>query len=127
MSIQRLLLACLVSLLLVCSAAGQVTLEKGAVVYQGSAANTSAPATIKEDEVRDATPEWQKIEDEGIDPDSARGRQLIAKMNKRIRSAVKSVAGAESRDMVTREKDLKDAKGREVVDLTDEVVAKLKE
>ncbi|MFK7742224.1 MAG: hypothetical protein AB8H80_18060 [Planctomycetota bacterium] len=107
--------------------AAQVTLKKGAVVYCGSASNTSAPATVDHKKLRAATPEWQKIEANGIDPDSARGRQLISKMNKRIRKAVQSVANAESRDLVTRESDLKDDRGREVVDLTDAVVDKLEE
>lgn len=108
-------------------ASAQVTLKKGAVVYHGSAANTTAPASVKEKKVRAATPEWQKIEDEGIDPDSARGKQLITRMNKRIRKAVKSVAQAESRDLVTRKKDMKDDRGREVLDLTDEVIKKIEE
>src|SRR5690606_30986477 len=50
------------------AASAQVTLKKGAVVYHGSAANTTAPATVSEEKLRAATPEWQKIEDEGIDP-----------------------------------------------------------
>lgn len=113
--------------LLSASATAQVTLKKGAKVYHGSAANTTAPATIKEKKVRAATPEWQKIEDEGIDPQSARGKQLITKMNNRISQAIKSVADAESRDMVTRKKDLKDDRGRTVEDLTDKVISKIQE
>lgn len=109
------------------TAAAQVTLKKGAKVYHGSAANTTAPATVKETKVRAATPEWQKIEDEGIDPQSARGKQLITKMNSRISRAIKSVADAESRDMVTRKKDLKDDRGRAVEDLTAKVIAKINE
>jgi len=109
------------------SAAAQVTLKKGAKVYHGSAANTTAPATVKETTVRAATPEWKKIEDEGIDPQSARGKQLITKMNKRISRAIKSVADTESRDMVTRKKDMKDDRGRTVEDLTAKVVAKINE
>jgi hypothetical protein len=105
----------------------QVTLERGAVVYLGSASNTSAPATVVESKLRDATPEWKTIVDEDIDVDSARGKQLIVKMNKRIREAVKAVAASESRDLVTRKKDLKDDQGRSPVDLTDKVVEKIEE
>jgi len=108
-------------------ASAQVTLRKGAKVYHGSAANTTAPATVKERKVRAATPEWKKIESDGIDPQSARGKQLITKMNARIRKAIKAVADAESCDLVTRKKDLKDDRGRTVVDLTDEVVRKIEE
>ena len=115
----------LFSAILATTAVGQVSLKKKAVVYIGSAANTSAPAIVVAKRVRAATPEWQKILGAGIDPDSARGKQLITKMNERIRKAVQSVAGNENRDMVTRKKDMKDARGRDVVDLTDLVIDEL--
>ena len=86
----------------------------------------TAPATLDAAKVRLATPEWQKIQRSGIDPNSARGKQLITKMNQRIRQAVKSVADAEGRDMVTRKKDMKDDRGRDVMDLTDLVVSEIK-
>jgi hypothetical protein len=123
----KLIVSLFLSALLSATVSAQVTLKKGAVVYHGSAANTTAPATVVEEKVRAATPEWQMIEDEGIDPQSARGKQLITRMNTRINKAVKSVADAESCDMVTRKKDLKDDRGRTVNDLTDLVVAKIKE
>lgn len=104
---------------------GQVTVKRGAVIYCGSASNTTAPATINETKVRDASREWQKIQSEGIDPDSAQGKQLVAQMNNRIRDAVKAVASAESRDMVARKDDIADRQGREVVDITDKVVSQL--
>lgn len=72
------LLACLAApAWLAGSAVAQVTLKRGAVVYQGSASNTSAPASIDETKVRDATKEWKKIQADGIDVDSAQGKQLI--------------------------------------------------
>lgn len=114
-----------VALTLALQLPGQVTLKRGAVVYHGSASNTTAPATVDETKVRDATREWQKIQSEGIDPDSAQGKQLIAQMNTRIRDAAKSAATAESRDLVARSGDISDKKGREVVDLTEKVVAQL--
>ena len=115
----------LLAVLLATSVSAQVTLKKKAVVYVGSASNTSAPATLDAAKVRLATPEWKKIQSSGIDPNSARGKQLITKMNQRIRQAVKSVADAEGRDMVTRKKDLKDDRGRDVVDLTDLVITEI--
>jgi hypothetical protein len=105
----------------------QVTVKKGAVIYVGSASNTTAPATVKESKVKEATPEWKKIQAEGIDVDSAQGKQLIVQMNNRIREAIKDVAKAEKRDMVTRKCDVTDAQGRDVVDLTDKVVTKVGE
>lgn len=112
---------------LVAAAAAQVGLKRGAVVYHGSASNTSAPATIDEMRVRDATPEWKKMQAEGIDADSAQGKQLVVQMNNRIREAVKAVATTESRDMVARKDDITDKQGREVMDLTDKVVSKVAE
>ncbi|MBX3463924.1 MAG: hypothetical protein KF830_12200 [Planctomycetes bacterium] len=112
-------------LLLVVGLASQVTLKRGAVVFHGSASNTSAPATIDEAKVREATREWQRIQAEGIDPDSAQGKQLIAQMNSKIRDAAKAVAAAEGRDLVARQGDITDRQGRDVVDLTDRVVARL--
>lgn len=114
-----------VLLCLVAAASAQVKLKRGAVVYSGSAANTSAPATIDEARVRDATSEWQRIQAEGIDVDSAQGKQLIGKMKNRIRDAVKSVAVDESRDLVVRSEDIADEMGKSVVDLTDKVIDKL--
>jgi Skp family chaperone for outer membrane proteins len=115
----------LVGLVLVAPLASQVTLKRGAVVFHGSASNTSAPATIEEVRVREATREWHKIQAEGIDPDSAQGKQLIAQMNAKIREAVKAVATAESRDLVARKGDIADRQGRDVIDLTDRVIAQL--
>jgi len=107
--------------------AAQVTLKRGAVVFCGSASNTSAPAFVDEAKVKEATKEWQKIQSEGIDVDSAQGKQLLQQMNSKVREAVKSIAQDESRDMVVRKDDIMDKQGKEAVDLTDKVVAKLGE
>jgi hypothetical protein len=121
----RLFLALLFLGLMVGGLSAQVTLERNAFVYHGSAANATAPATIDDDKVRAATVEWQTIRSEGIDERSARGRQLAAKMNKRIRAAVRAVASSQGRDLVVREQDIADDQGREVVDLTDAVVREI--
>lgn len=118
-------LALFFALLPLQSLLAQVTVKSGAVVYHGSASNTSAPATIDEGKVREATPEWKKIQAEGIDPDSAQGKQLMVRMNTRIQDAVRSVAAAENRDLVTRKDDISDRQGREVTDLTDKVAKKV--
>lgn len=108
-------------------ALAQVTLKRAAVVYFGNSSNTTAPATVDEVKVRDATKEWQRIQAEGIDPDSAQGKQLLQQLNQKVREAVKAVAADESRDLVVRKDDITDRKGRDVADLTDKVVAKLSE
>ncbi|MBZ0153339.1 MAG: hypothetical protein K8J09_17580 [Planctomycetes bacterium] len=122
--IRRLAVALLLTL---APLAAQVTLKRGAVVYQGSGTNTTAPATVDESKLKEATPEWKKIQADGIDVDSAQGKQLIHKMNERIKEAVKSVAQSESRDLVTRKDDIIDKQGKDVVDLTDKVVDKISE
>jgi hypothetical protein len=106
-------------------ASAQVDLKDAAVVYFGSSANTTAPATLDEARVREATTEWQTIKAEGVRPGSARYILLAAEMDKRIREAVKSAAGEAGRDLVVRSNDIDDARGREVLDLTDKVVGKL--
>lgn len=123
----KLVRVCAASVLLVVVASAQVKLKRGAVVYTGSASNTSAPAAIDDAKVREATAEWKKMESEGIDPDSARGKQLLGKMKNRIRDAVKSVAQDESRDLVVRKDDISDEQGKVVLDLTDKVIDKLGE
>lgn len=117
----------LVLTVLLGSLAAQVVVKRGGVIYHGSSSNTSAPATIDEQKVRDATPEWKKMQAEGIDQNSAQGKQLVVQMNNRIREAVRTVATSESRDMVARKDDISDAQGREVMDLTDKVVGKVAE
>lgn len=112
---------------LIAPLAAQVTVRSGAVVYHGSASNTTAPAVIDETKVKEATPEWKKMQAEGIAPDSAQGKQLVVKMNNRIQEAVRSVATAENRDMVARKDDITDKQGREVTDLTDKVARKVAE
>lgn len=105
----------------------QVTLKRSAVVFCGSQVNTTAPAVVDEAKCREATREWQKIQSEGIDHDSAQGKQLLQAMNNKVREAVKAVAADESRDLVVRKDDITDKKGKDVQDLTDKVVAKLAE
>jgi hypothetical protein len=127
MRANRILPAVLASLLLAAAGHAQVAVKRGAVVYVGSASNTSAPAIVDEAKLRDATAEWQRIQSEGIDPDSAQGKQLIVRMNQRIRDAVKGIAESQGRDMVVRKGDITDRQGRDVVDLTDQVVSRLGE
>lgn len=103
----------------------QVDLKSDAVVYFGSASNTTAPAYVDEDRVRDATPECQTIRNEGVRKGSARYKILMAEADKRIRQAVKDVASARSKDLVVRSGDVTDAKGKDVADITNEVVEKL--
>ncbi len=112
-------------LLVAASLPAQVVVKKGGVVYHGSASNTSAPAMIQEGKVKEATPEWKRIQAEGIDQGSAQGKQLLVQMTTRIKNAAKEAAEEAGRDMVARKDDITDKQGRDVVDLTDKVVAKV--
>ncbi len=114
-----------VPLLLSLVAVAQVHLRPDAVVFAGSAINTTAPAVIDELRVRRATAEWQTIESESIRHGSARYMLLMADMDIRIRLAVKQAAASACKDLVVRTGDLNDRKGRLVTDLTDDVIARL--
>ena len=121
----RLLQSALFLLAMKASLLAQVDLKDTAVVYFGSAANTTAPASLDETKVREATAEWQTIKSEGVRAGSARYLLLVGEMDKRIRDAVKSVAGEAGKDLVVRANDIENQRGREVVDITDKVVGKL--
>jgi hypothetical protein len=103
----------------------QVDLKQDAVVYHGSASNTSAPATIDEAKVREATPEWQTIQADGVRRGSARYILLVAEMDKRVRSAVQQAAASAGKDLVVRSGDVSNAHGKPVTDLTKDVIALL--
>lgn len=103
----------------------QVDLKSDAVVYFGNASNTTAPASVDEDRVREATPEWQTIRAEGVRKGSARYKILMAEADKRIREAVRDVALNRSKDLVVRAGDVTDAKGKDVADITNDVVERL--
>jgi hypothetical protein len=113
------------AMLLSVVALAQVDLRPDAVVFSGSATNTTAPAVIDEARVRRATAEWQTIEAEGVRRGSARYMLLMSDMDRRIRNAVHKAAADASKDLVVRQGDVSDRKGRPVVDLTDEVIARL--
>lgn len=121
----KFLSALVIALGLAMPLSAQVTLKRGAVVYTGSGGNTTAPATIDEARVKAATREWQRIQSEGIDLDSAQGKQLVHQMNSKVLEAVRTVAQEESRDLVVGKDDISDRRGKDVVDLTDKVIGKL--
>ncbi len=102
-----------------------VKLGSGPIVFCGSASNCTKPATIRYEAVRDATPEWQTIESDGVRKGSARYTLLTARMGQRIKAAADAVAGSEGHDLVVNEGDIEDARGLEVSDITDQVVQAL--
>jgi len=119
-------LLCLITVVVsAAQAMAQVDLKQDAVVYFGSASNTSAPATIDETKVRKATPEWQKIQAEGVRRGSARYILLMGEMDNRIRSAALKVAGSTGKDLIVRKGDISDAKGKTVVDVTAKIIRDL--
>ena len=99
--------------------------SSGAMLICGSASNCSKPATVRFQDVRDATPEWQTIESEGVRQGSARYTLLNARLRQRIKAAADSVAGSAGHDLVVNQGDITDARGLEVTDITDEVVDEL--
>jgi hypothetical protein len=121
----RLLVLAMVSLT-AAEATAQVELKADAVTYFGSASNTSAPATIDETKVREATPEWQTIQAEGVRRGSARYILLVGEMDKRIREAAQKAAADASKDLVVRSGDISNNRGKKPADLTTQVIAQFK-
>ena len=103
----------------------QVDLKSDAVVYFGSASNTSAPAVVDEQRVREATAEWQTIQAEGVRRGSARYMLLVGEMDRRIRAAARTAASNASKDLVVRSGDIQNDNGKTVVDITSDVIANL--
>ncbi len=122
---KRLARVCWALALLTTSAFAQVDVRSDAVVYFGSASNTSAPAVIDEQKVKDATPEWQTIQAEGVRRGSARYMLLVGEMDRRIRAAARTAASTASKDLVVRSGDITNDNGRTAVDLTSDVIANL--
>lgn len=102
-----------------------VALEKDARVISGSSANCSKPATIDFEEVRDATPEWQEIESEGVRKGSARYTLLTARMGQRIKAAAKLVAVHTGHDLIVVSGGISDDRGLDVADVTDLIIDEL--
>ena len=102
-----------------------VDIRGDAKVFYGSSASTTQPATLDYGKVKKKTPEWKKIQSEGVRPGSARYQLLIADMHARLRRICKKVAPAEGCDFVVDEDGLDDANGLPVSDLTDAVIDEL--
>lgn len=104
------------------SISAQVTLKSGSKVYFGSEINTTAPASITESKVLEATPEYQRIKREGIKEGSAQYKLLESSARDRIRKAIRDVAIIKQKDLVTRDTDIEDNKGKTVTDITSDVI-----
>jgi len=105
--------------------AAQVDLRTDAVIYFGSACNSSGPATIDEIKVRNATPEWQQIRAHGISRGSARYILLMGAMDRKIRAAAQQAVAISGQDLLVRAGDITDRRGKTVVNLTSLVIANL--
>ncbi len=101
---------------------GLVQLAPDAVIYFGNAYTSTRPAVIDLGRVRDATPEWRTIQQDGVRQGSARHGILLGEMDHRIKEAVTRAARAQGRDLVVRRGDIRDPGGLPVADLTDVVI-----
>ncbi len=95
------------------------------MVFCGSSANCTRPATIDYEKVRNATPEWQTIRGDGVRQGSARYTLLMARVSQRIATVANAVAGDRGHDLVVRAGDIADDRGQTVVDITDLVLEEL--
>lgn len=121
--LSRFLFAIAATTCLLAPASAQgIEVKSDAQVLYGSAANTSKPASINYEKVKKATPEHRTIRSEGVAKGSARYDLLVSEMNQRIKSAAERAAQAAGHDCVVCSKDITDAKGMAVSDLTDKVI-----
>lgn len=104
---------------------GGVALQKTALVYVGSGAFCTRPATIDAAAVAAATTEWQEIQREKVREGSARHSLLKTAMHERILSACRKAAQERGYDLVVRAGDIADPRGLTVADLTTAVVGSL--
>ena len=99
-----------------------IKVKRNAVVFSGSTANCSKPATINLRQVEKKTPEYRTIRSEGVRRGSARHDLLMEEMLERIKTAVADAADDEGCDCVVRKGDIKDKNGLTVEDLTQAVI-----
>ncbi len=102
-----------------------VELKPKAMVFCGSESNCTKPATIRYAKVRDATPEWQEIQANGVRKGSARYTLLMARMGQRIKPACDVAASDAGHDLVVHQGDISDRRGLEVENITDQVIDEL--
>lgn len=91
-------------------------------VLWGNAHRSTAPAEVDLAQAIAATREGRRIEDEGIERGSARYDILMAKANARVRTVVRRIAIANSRDCVVKSASYRNPDGLPVSDLTSKVV-----
>lgn len=104
---------------------GGIALQKTALVYLGSGAFCTRPATIDAAAVTAATAEWQEIQRDKVREGSARHSLLRTAMHERILGACRKAAQEHGCDLVVRAGDIADARGLAVADLTSAVVRSL--
>lgn len=83
----------------------------------------SNPAKVDYDALLKATPEYKKMRDERIDPNSAEGIQLRQKASERVRDACETLRADKGYCSVW--KTIKNSDGRAVPDITDAVKEKI--
>lgn len=106
---------------------GGIELRRGAVVLFGSEHNCTRPAVVAIEHAREHTPEWRTVVAENVRRDSARWQLLRTQMLDRLREAAGNVARAQGKDCVVGEGDILDARNLPVADLTNAVIAQLRD
>ena len=106
----------------VASTAQGIEVKADAVVLFGATSTCTKPASVDWKKVRAKTPEWKTIKDDGVKKGTARYSLLISEMNQRGKKLAKKVAQDRGHDCVVRKKDVDDAKGLDVEDVTKRIV-----
>ncbi len=121
-----ILVACLALIgVLAHNAFGGLKVNRKDVLF-GNAKRTATPAEVDLKSAFSSTPEGREIEEEDIDPGSARHRILVAKGYKRLHKVVQEVAVKEGRDCVIKAGCTRsNPEGLTIVDITDSVISAL--
>jgi hypothetical protein len=101
---------------------GGVELKRDADVFYGSAFTCTRPAVFDFDRVKESTPQWRTIQAERVQPGSARYQILTRELRDGLRERLQQLAVARKCDLVVRSGDIRDARGHDVVDLTEEML-----
>lgn len=86
---------------------GEVQLRSGACLYAGHPHHCTRLGTFDYRTVRDATPEWQTICRERVQPGSARHHLLLQALHERLVAEALVVARLNGCDLIVRHDDLK--------------------
>lgn len=103
-------------------AQGGIKVSSADKVLFGSADRCLRPVQVDFKKLQQATPEYKKIQDEGIEAGSAQYGILIQKMSARLQRVAKAFAEAKGYDCVVVKGAVRSSNGVEVPEVTDDLL-----